>query len=87
MRRQWLVTNALSGIPEEFPFVIDFAASLYFHREGPGILTGMSNPEQPYGEDQRIDPDWEMRHIKVAVGRMPLLAEAGSASGRQDSTK
>ena len=37
----------------------------------------MSNPEQPYGEDQSIDHDWELRHIEAAVGRMPLLEEAG----------
>tara|TARA_Y100000294_G_scaffold101216_1_gene93959 strand:- start:1714 stop:2874 length:1161 start_codon:yes stop_codon:yes gene_type:complete len=75
--RQWLMTNEIPQFPKSFPFVIDFAASLYFHREGPGILTGMSNPHQPFGEDQNIDTEWENNHVEKAVQRMPLLAEAG----------
>ena len=77
LRRQWLVTNKITQFPKSFPFVIDFAASLYFHREGPGILTGMSNPHQPFGEDQNIDTEWENNHVEKAVQRMPLLAKAG----------
>jgi sarcosine oxidase subunit beta len=45
LRRQMLTTAPLPEIPEDFPFVIDFARSLYFHREGQGLLTGMSNPD------------------------------------------
>ena len=39
LRRQIVVTTPLKGIPEDFPFVLDFSRSLYFHREGKGILT------------------------------------------------
>src|SRR5712691_6992440 len=42
LRRQMLVTSPLPQVPADFPFVIDFASGLYFHREGPGILTGPS---------------------------------------------
>ena len=44
LRRQILTTTPLPAIPADFPFVIDFAQSLYFHREGAGLLTGQSNP-------------------------------------------
>lgn len=77
LRRQWFVTDALDFVPETFPFVIDFAQSLYFHREGQGLLTGMSNPDQQPGEDQRIDQEWEMFHIQAAIARMPQLETAG----------
>ncbi|HLA02558.1 MAG TPA: FAD-dependent oxidoreductase, partial [Aestuariivirga sp.] len=43
IRRQMLTTTPLPDLPADFPFVIDFAQSLYFHREGDGLLTGMSN--------------------------------------------
>jgi len=36
-------TSPLKEIPAIFPFVIDFSKSLYFHREGEGLLVGMSN--------------------------------------------
>ena len=43
IRRQIAVTGPIPGLRPDFPFVIDFSRSLYFHREGNGILTGMSN--------------------------------------------
>jgi sarcosine oxidase subunit beta len=77
VRRQMSVTTAVPQVPSDFPMVIDFAQSLYFHREGPGILTGMSNPDQPAGFDQSVDLDWQMRHLEAAIRRMPILTEAG----------
>jgi sarcosine oxidase subunit beta len=80
IRRQWLTTTALPGLPADFPFVIDFTKSLYFHPEGPGLLTGMSNPDELPGYDQNIDPDWELVHLENAIQRLPLLEQAALAS-------
>lgn len=80
IRRQWLTTTPLPEIPGDFPFVIDFAQSLYFHREGEGILTGMSNPDEEPGFDQNVDPAWELVHMAAAVERLPLLENAGVVS-------
>jgi len=79
LRRQMLVTTPLPTVPDEFPFVIDFGAGLYFHREGPGVLTGQSNPSEVFGFDESVDLEWEQRHLAASVQRMPLLAEAGLA--------
>ncbi len=49
VRRQWFTTTPLRDLPADFPFVIDFAQSLYFHREGEGLLIGMSNQDEPPG--------------------------------------
>lgn len=80
LRRQMLTTTPLPDIPTDFPFVIDFARSLYFHREGEGLLTGMSNPHETPGFDQEIDPEWELKHLEAAIKRMPLLENAGLLS-------
>jgi sarcosine oxidase, subunit beta len=77
VRRQMLTTTALPDLAPDFPFVIDFARSLYFHREGTGLLTGMSNPDQAPGFDESIDEDWELVHLEAAVERLPLLQNAG----------
>lgn len=77
VRRQMVTTTALPSLPANFPFVIDFAQSLYFHREGEGILTGMSNPAQAPGFDQNIDEEWELVALEAAARRMPLLETAG----------
>lgn len=81
IRRQMVTTTALPDVPADFPFVVDFAQSLYFHREGDGILTGMSNPNQTPGFDQSIDPEWEIVALEAAAIRMPLLEHAGRQSG------
>jgi sarcosine oxidase subunit beta len=80
LRRQWLTTSPLPDIPKDFPFVLDFAQSLYFHREGPGLLTGMSNSHETPGFDQSIDPEWELVHMEAAIARLPMLEKAGLAS-------
>ncbi|HET7089555.1 MAG TPA: FAD-binding oxidoreductase, partial [Anaerolineae bacterium] len=80
IRRQWLSTTPLPQIPRDFPFVIDFAQSLYFHREGDGLLTGMSNPDEAPGFDQSVDREWELIGMEAAARRMPLLESAGVVS-------
>jgi sarcosine oxidase subunit beta len=80
LRRQMLTTTPLPQIPADFPFVIDFAQSLYFHREGEGLLTGMSNPNEEPGFDQSVDPDWQLVNLEAAIQRLPLLEKAGLAS-------
>jgi sarcosine oxidase subunit beta len=80
VRRQMLTTTPLPALAADFPFVIDFARSLYFHREGRGILTGMSNPYQQPGFDESVDEAWEEVHLEAAVARLPLLEQAGLAA-------
>lgn len=80
LRRQMFTTTPLPQISDDFPFVIDFAQSLYFHSEGDGLLIGMSNPDEEPGFDQSVDPEWELHNVEAAIARMPLLAEAGLMS-------
>jgi sarcosine oxidase subunit beta len=75
-----LTTTPLPQSPPDFPFNLDFAQSLYYHREGEGLLTGMSNPDQAPGLDQSVDQDWELVHLEAAINRLPLLEKAGRAS-------
>ena len=67
-------------MPPNFPFVIDFAQSLYFHREGDGLLLGMSNLNEKPGFDQSVDEEFELINLEAATKRMPLLEKAGLAS-------
>jgi sarcosine oxidase, subunit beta len=80
IRRQIAVTAPLEGIPDDFPFTVFFPDSLYFHREGQGILTGKSNPDETPGFNMEVDTSWEVTHLSEAVRRMPLLGEAGLMS-------
>jgi sarcosine oxidase subunit beta len=76
LRRQ-IIATTLAGVPTDFPFVIDFSRSLYFHREGQGILTGQSNPNEKPGFDQSVDHAWTELHLEQAMMRFPLMERAG----------
>ena len=80
VRRQMFTTTPMPEVPDDFPFVIDFAQSLYFHREGDGLLVGMSNPGQSPGFDQNVDEDFELTNMEAAAARLPLLERAGRVS-------
>jgi sarcosine oxidase, subunit beta len=76
LRRQIVVTT-LPDVPADFPFVIDFSRSLYFHREGQGILTGQSNPNEEPGFKQTVDHAWTETHLEQALMRFPMMERAG----------
>lgn len=77
IRRQIVVTTPIPELPPDFPFVIFFREALYFHREGEGILTGKSNPNETPGYKLDVDPEWELVHMEEAMYRLPLLEKAG----------
>jgi sarcosine oxidase subunit beta len=79
-RRQIMTTTPIPEVPVDFPFVLDFAQSLYFHREGDGILTGMSNNNEKAGFDQNVDEAFEMVNLEASIARMPCLEKVGLLS-------
>jgi len=80
IRRQIVVTTPIPEVPPDFPFVIFFREALYFHREGEGLLTGKSNPNETPGYKLAVDPDWELVHMEEAMTRLPILEKAGLLS-------
>jgi sarcosine oxidase subunit beta len=80
IRRQMFTTTPLPEIPPDFPFVLDFANTLYFHRDGGGLLIGMSNQQQKPGFNQEVDAEFELINVEAAIQRMPLVEKAGRAS-------
>jgi len=80
IRRQIFTTSPLPEVPADFPFVIDFSKSLYFHREGDGLLIGMSNLHEQPGFATDVDENFETKIFDEAYTRMPLLENAGRSS-------
>jgi sarcosine oxidase subunit beta len=81
VRRQVLFTEPMDGLPPDLPFTIDFASSFYFHREGPGLLMGMSHAGEQPGFALETTDDWVPDLLKVASRRAPRIAEAGIKGG------
>ena len=71
-----------ADLPERFPLTVDFSTGLYFHREGPGLLFGMADPDQPPGFDAPApEPGWLEKVVEVAERRLPRLLDMGVAGG------
>jgi sarcosine oxidase subunit beta len=59
--------------------VIDFETTFYFHREGGGILFGMSDPAEPSSYSSTVSWEFLEKVTKTAVERLPCLGDAGIA--------
>lgn len=81
LRRQILVTDPTPWVAPDTPFTIDFSTTFYFHREGHGLLVGMSDPEETPGFKLSRSPDWLPRLGAALEHRAPSLIDVGMASG------
>lgn len=63
-------------MPRSKVLVIDFDTSFYFHREGPGVLFGMGDPDERPGFDITVRWDFLPKVTEVAVRRLPIMADA-----------
>ncbi|HEY3687613.1 MAG TPA: FAD-binding oxidoreductase [Streptosporangiaceae bacterium] len=79
LRRQIVVTEPIPDLPRDMPMTIDFGTSFYFHDEGPGLLMGMSEPEDVYAFDAPVTDEWLAALGEVVARRAPRLAETGLA--------
>lgn len=84
LRRQILVSEPLpvgiqSQFPAGMPMTIDASSTLYAHREGPGLLIGMSYQSETTGFQWEFSNAWD-QDLSAAMQRcMPSLAEVGIA--------
>jgi sarcosine oxidase subunit beta len=74
-------TEPAPDLPDRIPLTIDFSTGFYFHREGPGLLFGMADRDQPSGFDAATDPAWLEKVTVIAERRLPRLLELGVAGG------
>ncbi|MCD6553483.1 MAG: FAD-binding oxidoreductase [Chloroflexi bacterium] len=80
-RRQIFVTHPFDALPQRIPMIIDFEPSFYFRREGPGILMGMTDKDEPSSFNTNVDWDFLAQVVEKAVHRAPLLERAGFMRG------
>ncbi len=75
-RRHVAVTGEFPGRPFHYTMVIDFASTLYFHRESGGALLGMADPQDPPGENLTVDWGFLGTVLERGAERFPPLAHA-----------
>jgi sarcosine oxidase subunit beta len=63
--------------PSRLPMVFDVSAGLYWRPEEGGLLFGMSNPDEPPGENRGIDLDYLARMRARLARLVPVTAGLG----------
>ncbi len=80
-RRQVFMTKPFAAIPKPVPMVIDQDMTFYFRGEDPGILMGMSDPNEPSSFNLNVDRNFMEKVIEAAVHRAPVLGKAEILKG------
>jgi sarcosine oxidase subunit beta len=73
VRRQVFVSARFDPIPKPVPMILDIDTAFYFRGEGPGILMGMSDPDEPPSYNLNWDYSFMEKVIEQAVHRAPIL--------------
>ncbi|QMU78294.1 FAD-binding oxidoreductase [Streptacidiphilus sp. PB12-B1b] len=81
LRRQIAVTEAIPGLPSSLPMTIDFSSSFYFHAEGPGLLVGMSDPDETPGFSTERHERWLPGLCQAMERRAPGLLDRRTTGG------
>jgi sarcosine oxidase subunit beta len=81
LRRQIFVTDPVPGLDRDFPLTVEFASSLYFHRESGGVLMGMADPTDGPGFDGTVNWDFLPTLVERALYRLPALERANVKTG------
>jgi glycine/D-amino acid oxidase-like deaminating enzyme len=81
LRRQIFVTDPVPGLDRDFPLTVEFASSLYFHRESGGVLMGMADPTDGSGFDASVNWDFLPTLVERALYRLPILERAKVKTG------
>ena len=84
LRRQILVTEPLPErllplFSDTMPMTIDAAATFYLHREGPGLLVGMSYRDEEVGFRDGYDEAWLPDLLTAMERRAPAVLDLGVA--------
>jgi sarcosine oxidase subunit beta len=78
VRHQVAVTERHPDLdPGRVPMVFDLAAGLYWRPEESGLLFGMSNPDEPPGENREVDEAYLARMRARLAALVPVTAGLG----------
>lgn len=76
IRRQVFGTRPFDGIPGPVPMILDVEPAFYLRGEGPALLLGMSDPDEPPGFGTSVDDSFRLEVAAAAVRLVPALEHA-----------
>ena len=75
-RRQVFMTAAFEALPKPVPMIIDQDISFYLRGADPGIILGMSDPDEPSSFHLNVDREFMEKVVEEAIHRVPALETA-----------
>ncbi|MGA2236258.1 MAG: FAD-dependent oxidoreductase [Terriglobales bacterium] len=79
-RRCVYMTEPFALVPNDIPLTIDVASDFYMRKESQKVLFGLSNENEPPGENLAVDWEWLEVVMEAGISRFPMLALAGLAT-------
>jgi sarcosine oxidase, subunit beta len=76
-RRNIYATSPVKDFPHPTPLIIDMTTGVYLRSEGERFIFGLSNHDEPAGDNQAVDWAWMEHTLGLALPRFPLLERAG----------
>ncbi len=65
------------NFPHPTPLIIDMTTGVYLRSEGERFIFGLSNHDEPVGDNQAVDWAWMEHTLELALPRFPMLETAG----------
>jgi len=79
-RRCVYMTEPFALVPNGIPLTIDVGSDFYMRKENQKVLFGLSNQNEPPGENLAVDWEWLDVVMEAGILRFPMLALAGLAT-------
>lgn len=76
-RRNVYATAPLAAFPHPTPLIIDMTTGCYLRSEGERFIFGLSNLDEPPGDNQAMDWAWLEHTLDLALPRFPFLENVG----------
>jgi sarcosine oxidase, subunit beta len=76
-RRNIYATSPATNFQHPTPLIIDMTTGVYLRSEGERFIFGLSNHDEPVGDNQAVDWAWMEHTLELALPRFPFLETAG----------
>lgn len=76
-RRNVYTTEPVKNFPHPSPLIIDMTTGVYLRSEGERLIFGLSNLDEPAGDNQAVDWNWLEHTLELALPRFPFLETVG----------
>ncbi len=75
-RRNIYATAPVQNFTHPTPLIIDMTTGVYLRSEGERFIFGLSNHDEPVGDNQAVDWQWMEHTLELALPRFPFLEQA-----------